>query len=128
VVQDYNAADQLTAITDTQAGSPLWSYGYGRDLLGQVTNSSDPLDGKTHTYGYSPLDQLTSDQQGGALTATATWAPNAAQEITQQVNPTGPTTTTSSFDFAHELTALRVISGTTPTQSATLSYNGAGTA
>lgn len=123
VVQGYNVADQLTAITDTQASSPLWSYGYGRDLAGQVITSTDPLDGKAHSYGYSPLDQLTNDQQSGALTGTATWAPNAAQEITQQVNPTGPTTTTSTYDLAHELTALRVVSGTTLTQSATLSYN-----
>ncbi len=126
VAQGYNAADQLTAITDTQGANTLWSYGYGRDLLGQVITSTDPLDGKAHSYGYSPLDQLTSDQQSGALTGTATWAPNAAQEITQQVNPTGPTTTTSTYDLAHELTALRVVSGTTPTQNLTLTYNGDG--
>jgi len=127
VVQGYNAADQLTAITDTQVGSPLWSYGYGRDLLGQVTTSADPLDGKVHSYGYSPLDQLTSDQQGnGAITTTASWSPNAAQEITQQVNQTGSTTTTSTYDLAHELTGLQVVSGTTPTQNTTLTYNGDG--
>ncbi len=127
VAQAYNVADQLTGITDTQAGSPLWTYSYGRDLLGQLTNSADPLDGKSHAYGYSPLNQLTGEgvARGGAP-VTSTWAVNGAYEIGQRVDPTRPSTTTLAYDPAHEVTGLTTISGTATTKNLAFAYNGDG--
>ena len=119
----YNAANQLTGLVDKQGGSTLWSYSYRRDALGGLSSSADPLDGQSHTYGYSPLRQLTSDQRSSGTTS---WTPDGASQLTQRVDPTGPATSTLSYDAASELGSLRTVSGTTTTRNLTLSYNAKG--
>src|SRR5205823_2541910 len=104
-------ADQLTGIVDSNAAGPLWSYAYGRDALGQLSSSTDPLEGQQHTYRYNALNQLRADQQAAG---TATWALDAADEITQTVNAASAATSTLGYDNANELTSLR-----TPTQNLT---------
>lgn len=127
VVQGYNTADQLTAITDTQGGNPLWTYSYGRDPLGQVTSSADPLDGQAHSYGYSALNQLTGDGvTSGGAPVTSTWTVNGAYEIGQRVDPTRPSTSTLTYDPAHEVTGLSAVSGAATTKALTFAYNGDG--
>jgi YD repeat-containing protein len=54
----YNAADQLTTITDTENGTPLWTFGYSRDPLGQVQTATDPVGSFSHSYGYDQADGL----------------------------------------------------------------------
>jgi YD repeat-containing protein len=100
------------------------AHACGRDAPGQLTSSADPLDGQTHTYGYSPLTQLTSDQRSSG--GTTSWTPDGASQITQRVDPTGPATSTLSYDAASELSSLHTVSGTTTTRNLTLSYNADG--
>ena len=123
VIQDYNAANGLTGITDMHGSTTLQAYGYGRDLLGQVTSSGDGS--ATHSYGYSPLDQLTGDGVG-SVPLTTTWSVNGASEISQRVDPSGPTTTTLTYDRGHAVTGATTLSGAATTGNETFSYNGDG--
>ncbi len=123
VVQAYNAADGLTGITDVHGSTTLQAYNYGRNLLEQVTSSGDGS--ATHSYGYSPLDQLTGDGVG-SVPVTTTRSVNGASEISQRVDPSGPTTTTLTYDAGHAVTGATTLSGAATIGNETFSYNGAG--
>ncbi len=125
-VMSYNAADQLTGITDSVRGSPEWTYNYGRDALGQVSSVSDTMEGASHAYTYTPINQLAGDARTGITTAATMWSTNSAYDITQRVDPTGPATSTLTYDAAHELTNLQVVSRTAVSKNLTWSYNADG--
>jgi len=105
----YNAADQLTHIQDSSPRRTLLDFGYGRDVLGQVSTVSDTIDGPVHSYGYSALNQLVADRQGtSAVTTTTSWAPDAASEITGTINGLHGYTGTATYDRAGEVTGRRL--------------------
>ena len=93
----YNAADQLTATTDSSTGGgTLASFAYQRDADGQVTSEMDGGQfATTHSYAYTPLNQLGSVSSGA-------YAYDAADNLTRQ-----PSAETQAFDAADELTATR---------------------
>jgi len=119
----YNAADQLTQIIDKKSGTAFWTFGYSRDVDGQLGSASDPLDGLQHTYGYDTLNRLTSDARSAGTTS---WSYNAADELTSIGDTGANTTTTLGYDLAHELTSLVKKTGSTTNQNLTLSYNANG--
>ncbi len=119
----YDAAERLTGITDT---TPLtsWAYAYSRDKAGEIVGAVDPLDGKAHTYSYDKLAGLIGDSQGSSgITSTATWANDAAREVTQRLDPSGPYTSTLTYDNAHELTGTTTLSGTATLHNLSFLYN-----
>jgi len=119
----YNGANELTGIVDQGAAGPLWTYRYGRDALGQVSSSADPLEGITHTYTYDPRTRLTGDQQPGGA---GSWGYNAGYGLTQMVNVTQGTTSTLSYDPGDQLTHLTTSLGGATTQDVRFTYNGNG--
>lgn len=89
----FDAANRLEAIVDTKAGTPLASFEYGRDALGQVT-TEQAVNGDSETTGFSydALGQLTEAGED----------PYAYDEAD---NPTTfGTGVSQSFDAANELT------------------------
>jgi len=119
----YDAAERLTGITDT---TPLtsWAYAYSRDKAGEIVGAVDPLDGKAHTYSYDKLAGLIGDSQGSSgVTSTVGWTNDAAREVTRRLDPSGPYTSTLTYDNAHELTGTLTLSGTTTTHNLSFLYN-----
>jgi len=111
---DYNNADHVTSIADQQRGGLNWAFGYSRDNAGQVNSSSDPVSRLSHTYRYSPLNQLVADQQTtGAVTTTLGYSPDSAYQITGTVNGATNATSGETYDLAGELTQMQV-SGPSP--------------
>ena len=89
----YNAANQLTAISDAQNGTAFASFAYTLDPSGQataVTSTGVPAD--NHTYSYDQLTRLT-----GVDTSTYTY--DAADNLTKLASGT-----TQSFNAADQLT------------------------
>jgi len=119
----YDAADRLAGITDTTSITTLWSFGYGRDPLGQLSSNADPLDGQQHAYGYDPLNRLTSD---GRAAGTTAWAYNAAQDLTAITDTARGTTSALAYDNADQLTALRTTTGITQTGNLSVMYDSNG--
>ena len=120
---DYDAAGHLVGITDT---TPLttWTYAYTRDAAGEITGAHDPLDGTAHGYTYDKLGGLITNGQGrSVVTSTTGWVNDAAHEVTQRIDPSGPYTSTPGYDNAHELTSLATVSGTATTKNPTYGYN-----
>ena len=120
----YDAASRLSTITDSMASSTFWTFSYSRDPLGQITSSADPVEGLTHTYSYSTLNQLVGDQPGSGTAAT--WTVDSANSIIQLTNPAQTTSSTLGYDQAQELTGVHTTSGATVTQNLSLSYNADG--
>ncbi len=119
----YDAAERLTGITDTTPPTS-WAYAYSRDKAGEIVGAVDPLDGKAHTYSYDKLAGLIGDSQGSSgITSTATWANDAAREVTQRLDPSGPYTSTLTYDNAHELTGTTTLSGTATLHNLSFLYN-----
>jgi len=119
---DYNKADHVTSIADQQSGGLNWAFGYSRDNAGQVSSSSDPVSGMSHTYRYSPLNQLVADQQTtGAVTTTLGYRPDSAYQITGTVNGATNATSAETYDLAGELTQMQV-TGPSPATD-TYGYN-----
>ncbi len=123
IAMSYDAADRLAGITDT---TPIttWSFAYTRDKSGEITAATDPFDGKAHRYRYDKLAGLTADSQGSSgVTNTVAWANDSVREVTQRLDPSGPYTSTLTYDTAHELTGTLTLSGTTPTKNVAYTYN-----
>jgi len=93
----YDNADRLASITDSSTGGgTLASMAYLRDADGQVTSEADSGHlTSTHSYSYTPLNQL------GSLNAGA-YAYDAADNLTRQ-----PSNASQAFDAADELTVTR---------------------
>ena len=90
----YNAADQLTGITDTKSGTTFASFSYGRDNNAQensVTSTGVPAD--NHSFGYDQLNRLTTVD-------TSTYNYDNADNLTKLLSGI-----TQNFDAAHELTS-----------------------
>ena len=92
--------------------------------LGQITSSAYSVEGLTHTYSYSTLNQLVGDQPGSGTAAT--WTVDSANSIIQLTNPAQTTSSTLGYDQAQELTGVHTTSGATVTQNLSLSYNADG--
>ena len=147
-----DAAGRLISISHAPTAtpaSPFVSFTYGRDDVNQVqsvTSTGVPAD--NHTYGYSPLNQLSSDNASlysydnadnlAAFPSGATLTHDATNQLSSLTNtagtttfgydtrgnrttitpPTGPATTLT-YDQANRLTAHS-------TANASYTYNGDG--
>jgi len=91
----FNAADQLTSITDVQGTSnTLASFTYTRDGNGMVTSTTPTgVSQNPETYGYTGLNQL-----GGSNSAGYAYDP--ADNLTRFGSQVG------SYDAANELTSM----------------------
>lgn len=120
----YNSADELTGIVDRSVAGPFWTYGYGRDAVGQVRTATDPLEGISHTYSYDAQNRLSGEQRSSG--GGGQWQYNAAHDLAQSGDPTRPLTTSMGYDAADQLTSLSIVSGTQQIRTYTLSYNADG--
>ena len=120
----YNAADQPTTITDTEAGATIASFGYTRNPDSLITAaaettpaapvsspSAETTTTSNNAYTYTPNDQLASANTNPYTYDPAgnlTGAPggtsityNAADEATSLTKPaTGGGTTTTSYTYS----------------------------
>jgi len=96
----YNAADQLTGITDKNSGSSsLATFTYIRDAIGQVaTSNTTGASASTNNYVYDSQNRITADNASG-------YAYDAGN------NPTSFNGQPQRFDAADQL----LVAGTTPT-------------
>lgn len=143
----YNAADQPTTITDTEAGTTIASFGYTRNPDSLITAAAEttptaPVSSPTaettttanNAYTYTPNDQLASANTNpytydpaGNLTAApggVSISYDAADEATSLTKPAtggGTTTTTYTYSPLGERTTQ-----TTGGVATTLGYNQAG--
>lgn len=111
----YDAADQLTQITDSAGKSTFLSLNYSRNNLGQITNDG------SRSYGYDAINRLTS-------TATSTSSPSfnydAADRLSSSYDSTTDTTISYSYDTADQLGKLSYL-GFQP-RSSSFTYDAAG--
>jgi RHS repeat-associated protein len=98
----YNAADQLTAISDTQGPSTLFAAGYGRDGNGQVS-SDNSLPAAVGSYRYTQLNQLCYAGSSNASACTAPPTGSQPYSLDAADNLTGNNGTTQAFNTADEL-------------------------
>jgi RHS repeat-associated protein len=98
----YDAADQLTSISDMKSGSTLFGATYGRDNAGQVTSDSS-LPASESSDKYTPLNQLC--YAGSANSNACTTPPSGSQAygFDSADNLTNDNGTTQSFNTADEL-------------------------
>ncbi len=123
----FNAADQLTSITDTKATSTLFSATYGRNSDGGLTSdSSEPS--TVGSYQYTAVNQLC--YAGSANTSACATPPAASDAYSFDAagNLIGNSGTTQSFNAADQL--CWTVSGTsadgcstTPTGATSYAYN-----
>jgi RHS repeat-associated protein len=118
VTNGYNNRDGQTSTTAVTGTTTVLSATYGRDPVGQLTTQT--VGTTTHTFGYTPREQLASDTSSGTATP---YTQDAAS------NPTGVGPTTQTFDPAGHLcwsTTATVNSpscGTVPTGARTYAFN-----
>ena len=123
----FNAADQLTSITDTKSTSTLLTATYGRNGDGGLTSdSSEPT--IVGSYQYTAVNQLC--YAGSANTSACSTPPSGSDAYSFDAagNLTGNSGTTQSFNAADEL--CWTVSGTsangcstTPTSATSYAYN-----
>lgn len=90
----FNAANQLTNISDNRAGTPFASFNYGLDPNGQVTSvASTGVPTDNHSYSYDQLNRLTNVD-------TSSYAYDNADNLTKLISDTS-----QAFDSANELTS-----------------------
>lgn len=101
----FNAADQLTGITDTGAsGSSVFGATYGRDNNGQVSSDNSAPAGQG-SYGYTSMNQVC---YAGSSTGDPCSPPPTGSEAFVYDNADNLTTfggTTQTFNTADQLTA-----------------------
>jgi len=119
VAWGYDDADRLVGITRTAPLTMPRVYAYTRDGLGQVTGATDSADPTTHGYGYTALNQLRSDTTGITYTASSA---NDLLAITTTASG-APTTSSLSYNAAHQLTGTQVLAGGVLAHNLTLAYN-----
>jgi RHS repeat-associated protein len=99
----YNKADQLTSITDTAGSSPLASFTYTRDNLGQVVSATETgALSATHHYTYDANERLGKEDN-------TTYAYDPADNPTSYINNRQQT-----FDAADQLTSSSTGGGSAP--------------
>jgi RHS repeat-associated protein len=126
----YNAADQLTGITDSLSGINFLSFTYGRDNVGQLASDTPKSYGydtinrlqtytnsNTTTYGYDHADRLTSTaiSGGGNNSALAYDNGDQLQSLTVTNGVTQISKTTYGFDAKGNRTSASVQGGSTTT-------------
>jgi len=112
----YDAADQLIGITDSAGATQFLSFTYTRDNIGLLTAEN------ANTYGYDPLNRVTSSVAGATTTS---FGYDAGDHLTQ-VGVTGSPTTTLAYDAADQLTTLTKMSGADVIQKLTFTYDAGG--
>ncbi|QYN26418.1 transglycosylase SLT domain-containing protein [Amycolatopsis sp. DSM 110486] len=138
VTNGYDDADQLTSTTAAAGTTTLLAATYGRDSAGQL--NSQNIGGIAQAITYTPRDELASagatsyayDAAGNPTTLGAT---TQTFDAADQLVTTGATTVTSdglgertnagSITYGYDQ-ASRLTSYTTPTVSATYTYDGTG--
>jgi RHS repeat-associated protein len=112
----FNAADQLTSITDAKSSSTLFGATYGRNGDGELTSdSSEPS--TVGSYQYTAVNQLC--YAGSADTGACSTPPSGSDAYSFDAagNLTGNSGTTQSFNAADQLcwTVSGTSSNTCPT-------------
>ncbi len=126
----YNAADQLTAISDTQGSSNLFVAGYGRDGNGQLASDSS-LPSAVGSYKYTQLNQLCYAGVTNSSTCTAPPSGSQAYSFDAADNLTGNNGTTQAFNAADQLCwsvpgSSGNACGSAPSQATIFAYNNRG--
>jgi RHS repeat-associated protein len=126
----FNAAEQLTEITDSQGTSTLFATGYGRDGNGQVTGDSS-LPASVGSDRYNSLNQLC--YAGSSASAGCSAPPSGSQVYAFDAadNLVSDEGTTQAFNAADQLCwTLKASSGngcaSPPSGATTYSYNARG--
>lgn len=126
----FNAADQLTSITDTKSTSTPFSATYGRNGDGELTSDSSEA-ATVGSYQYTAVNQLC--YAGSANTSACSTPPSGSDAYSFDAagNLTGDSGTTQSFNADDEL--CWTVSGTsangcstTPTGATSYAYNAQG--
>src|ERR1019366_8593660 len=126
----FNAADQLTSITDTKATSTLFGATYGRNGDGAFTSASSGPS-TVGSYQYTTVNQLC--YAGSADTAACSTPPSGSDAYSFDAagNLTGNSGTTQSFNADDQL--CWTVTGTsadgcstTPTGATSYAYNAEG--
>jgi RHS repeat-associated protein len=126
----FNAADQLTSITDTKGSSTLLSAAYSRNGDGGLTSDSSVPTG-VGSYQYTAVNQLC--YAGSANSAACSSAPSGSQAYSFDAagNLTGDNGTAQSFNVDDQL--CWTVSGsssngcsTAPTGATTYAYDAEG--
>ena len=123
----FNAADQLTAVTDTQGSTNLFVAGYGRDGNGQVASDSS-LPASIGSYRYTQLNQLCYAGVSNSSACTAPPSGSQAYSLDAADNLTGDNGTKQAFNAADQL--CWAVPGSSanscasaPSQATTFTYN-----
>jgi RHS repeat-associated protein len=110
-VQDnrtFDNANRLMRITDTNSNGTILDLPYGRDNNNQLTAEN------AQTFGYSPLNQVTS-------AGSTTYAYDTADRLNQIVAPAG--TSTLLYDAADQVQSLTQMNGVTQVAKYTYGYD-----
>lgn len=123
----YTNADRLTRVTAARSSGPSpfrWSFGYGRDALGQVSAATDRLPGIRHSYGYDALNRLTGDTRSNR--AVTSWSYDGAGNLQTSADTATGITQSYCYDTGdNQLLSLR--SGScSGAQGQSFSYNANG--
>jgi RHS repeat-associated protein len=126
----FNAADQLTSITDTEGTSTLFSASYGRGGDGQVTSDSS-VPSAVGSYQYTAVNQLCYAGSGNSAACSAPPSGSQAYSFDAAGNLTDDNGTTQTYNADDELcwTVSGVSSdgcSTTPTGATTYTFNAEG--
>jgi RHS repeat-associated protein len=127
----YDAADQVTGITDTKlvSGSPttLAGFSYTRDGSGQLlTSATTGISEPNQTYSYNSLEQLTAT---GSSTTPTTFSYNAGNDVTNRGTTSGGSASTLAYNAGDELcwssptTVTGPTCGTVPTGATSYTYD-----
>jgi RHS repeat-associated protein len=119
----YDHADELKKIIDsrTSGANPFrWTFGYGRDPLGQVSTSTDRLTGIRHGYTYDARNRLTQDTRSNR-TATS-WSYDATDNLKTSTDTASGITKSYGYDAANSQLMSLQTSGSS-TQTISYGYN-----
>ena len=126
----FNAADQLTSITDSKASSTLFSATYGRNGDGDLTSDSSVPSG-VGSYRYTVANQLCYAGSSNGAACASPPSGSQAYGFDAAGNLTGDNGTTQSFNAGDQL--CWTVSGssgnacsTAPTGATSYAYNAEG--
>ena len=112
----YNAADQLTGITDSLSGANFLSVTYGRDNVGQLASDTPK------SYGYDPINRL----QTYTNSSTTTYGYDNADRLTSTAISGGGNTSTLAYDNGDQLQSLTITNGVTQISKTTYGFDAKG--
>ena len=98
----FNAADQLTSISDTQGSNTLFSATYGRDPNAQITSDSS-VPSTVGSFKYTPLNQLCYAGSSNGSACASPPSGSQAYSLDTADNLVGNNGRTQAFNAADQL-------------------------